>query len=106
MCYVHAGHDSPEIERSDAADSQLQSSDSQDDSENDTQLDCSKIVVVLWYCSRRSRRKTLQVQSKGIRLNVSREGNWSYFLSDKEDSVRAKFLCWQTEGRHVTVLLT
>ena len=45
MCYVHAGHDSPEIGRSDATDSQLQSSDSQDDSENDTPLDCSKIVV-------------------------------------------------------------
>lgn len=57
MCYVHAGHDSPEIEGSDETDSRLQSSDSQDDSENDTQLDCSKIVVVLWYCFRRSRRK-------------------------------------------------
>lgn len=60
MCYVHPGHDSPEIEGSDATDAQLQSSDSQDDSESDTQLECSKIIVVLWYCSRRSRRKTLQ----------------------------------------------
>ena len=61
MCYVHAaGHDSPEIVRSDATDSQLQSSDSQDDSENDTPLDCFKIVVFLSYCSRRSRQKTLQ----------------------------------------------
>ena len=64
MCYVHAGRDSPEIEGSDATDSQLQSSDSQDDSENDTQLDCSKIIVVLWCCSRRSRRKTLQYKQR------------------------------------------
>ena len=59
MCY-----DPPEIEGSDATDSQLQPSDAQVDSENDTQLDCSKIIVVLWYCSRRSRRKTLQYNRK------------------------------------------
>ena len=50
--------------------------------------------------------KNVTVQLEGIRLNLSRVGgNWSYFLSDKEDGLELPFLCWQAGGRHVTVIL-
>lgn len=65
----------PEIKGSKAIanDSELQSCDSQDDSEDEAQEDCSEIGssnVVLKCCSRRSRRKRYNTKER-IQLNLS-----------------------------------
>ena len=81
LSFVRSGHDSTRRNRwrNEANDSKLQSCDSQENSRDNAQSDCSKMVgfasprSLRWF-SRRSRWKTLQNSIKREHPNVSRRG--------------------------------
>ena len=70
LSYFCTGHDS-EIKGSDENDSERQSSDSKDNSDGDTQSDCSDCFEVMFQTQRS---KNVTVQKQRIHVNISRRG--------------------------------